>query len=117
LNDIKEHKSSKVAKGGHVKQWSAALQLMIVGFYVPLSLLIPTGFGFLLDRKASHEFPLYALIGLGVGTVIMVYGVYRMVRPFIRESKQQGKENQLGRPIMTTIGVLTGKRKKDKEEG
>ena len=114
MNDIKEHESSKVTKRGYVKQWSAALQLLIVGFYVPLSLLIPTGFGFLLDRKASHEFPLYALIGLGVGTVVMVYGVYRMVRPFIRESEQQGKENQLGRPIMTTIGLLTGKRKRTK---
>jgi hypothetical protein len=77
-----------------VKNWSAALQLLTVGFYVPLSLLIPTGIGFWLDRKASHEFPLCALIGLGVGTVIMVYGVYRMVRPFLRENKLEGKEDQ-----------------------
>lgn len=76
-----------------MKHWSAALQLLAVGFYVPLSLLIPTGLGFWLDRKASHEFPLYALIGLGVGTVIMVYGVYRMVRPFLRETEEKGKED------------------------
>jgi hypothetical protein len=100
-----------------VKNWSAALQLLIVGFYVPLSLLIPTGFGFWLDRKVSHEFPLYALIGLGLGTVVMVYGVYRMVRPFLRETQQEGKENHLSQPIMTTTGLLTCKRKKDKEEG
>ena len=75
-----------------MKNWSAALQLLIVGFYVPLSLLMPTGVGYWLDRKASHEFPLYALIGLGVGTVIMVYGVYRMVRPFLRENKLEGKK-------------------------
>ena len=99
-----------------MKHWSAALQLMTVGFFVPLSLLIPTGFGFWLDRKTFHEFPFYALIGLGVGTVIMVYGVYRMVRPFLREAEQKGKENHVSRPIMTTIGLLTCKRKKNEEE-
>ena len=100
-----------------MKNWPAALQLLTVGFYVPLSLLIPTGFGFWLDRKAAHGFPLYTLIGLGVGTVIMVYGVYRMVRPFLRESEQEGKEDQVSRPKMSAISLLTRKQKKDKEEG
>ena len=77
-----------------MKRRSAALQLLTVGFYVPLSLLIPTGFGFWLDRKASHEFPLYTLIGLGVGTLVMVYGVYRMVRPFLRETKQEKDQHR-----------------------
>jgi hypothetical protein len=97
-----------------VKQWSAALQVLTVGFYVPLSLLIPTGFGFWLDRKASHGFPLYTLIGLGVGTVIMVYGVYRMVRPFLRESEQEGNEDQVIRPKTTLSGLLASKRKMTK---
>jgi hypothetical protein len=99
-----------------MKHRSAALQLLTVGFYVPLSLLIPTGFGFWLDRKASHGFPLYTLIGLGVGTVVMVYGVYRMVRPFLRESEQKGKEDQVSRPRMSTISLLTREQKRDKEE-
>ncbi len=94
-----------------MRDWSAALQLMIVGFYVPLSMLIPTGLGFWLDRKASHGFPLYTIIGLGVGTVIMVYGVYRMVRPFLRESEQEGKEDQISRPKTTVVGLLASKRK------
>jgi len=99
-----------------VKNWSAALQLLTVGFYVPLSLLIPTGIGFWLDRKALHEFPVYTLIGLGVGTVIMVYGVYRMVRPFLQEAKTEGKEDQVSRPLMTVVGLLTSKKNKDKGE-
>lgn len=77
-----------------MKNWSTALQLLTVGFYVPLSLLIPTGLGFLVDIKASHEFPLYTLIGLGVGTLVMVYGVYRMVRPFLRETKQEKDQHR-----------------------
>ena len=100
-----------------MKRRSAALQLLTVGFYVPLSLLIPTGFGFWLDRKGSHEFPLYTLIGLGVGTVIMVYGVYRMVQPFLRETEKEEKENHPSRPTMSTTSMETRKQKKDKEEG
>ena len=100
-----------------MKNWSAALQLLIVGFYVPLSLLIPTGAGLWLDRRTAHEFPLFALIGLGVGTVIMVYGVYRMVRPFLQEAKTVGKEEQLRPSFARLAALLTSTRKKDKEEG
>ena len=96
-----------------MKQWSAALQVLIVGFYVPISLLIPTGIGFLLDRSAEHIFPSYALIGLGIGTVIMVYGVYRIVKPFLDEAKEKTKKKEtlpgLGR-IMTS-----GQKKQNKE--
>jgi zinc transporter ZupT len=97
-----------------VKNWSAALQLLIVGFYVPLSLLIPTGIGLWIDRRAAHEFPLFALIGLGVGTVIMVYGVYRMVRPFLQEAKKEEKEEQVYPPIVKLITLLTSRQKKRK---
>ena len=100
-----------------MKNWSAALQLLIVGFYVPSSLLIPTGVGLWLDRRAAHEFPLFALIGLGVGTVIMVWGVYRMVRPFLQEAKTEGKEAQVRLPLAKLAALLISRRKKDKEEG
>ena len=99
-----------------MKNWSAALQLLTVGFYVPLSLLIPTGVGFWLDRKALHEFPVYTLIGLGVGTVIMVYGVYRMLRPFLQEAKREEKKEQVRPPITKSTALLDSKQKKDKEE-
>lgn len=68
--------------------WPVAVQLIVVGFYVAFSLIIPTIIGFWLDTRGSHSFPLYALIGLGFGTVLMIYGVYIMVRPFIREAKK-----------------------------
>lgn len=80
-----------------MKDWSAALQLLVVSFYVPLSLLMPTGIGLLLDKRAGHEFPAYTLIGLGIGTVIMVYGVYRMVRPFLQETTGETKEEEKGK--------------------
>lgn len=96
-----------------MKQWPAALQVLIVGFYVPISLLTPTGIGFVLDRRAGHGIPLYALIGLGLGTVIMVYGVYRIVKPFLDEAKEKTRHKkslpQLGR-------VMTAKSKKRNNE-
>jgi hypothetical protein len=91
--------------------------LLAVGFYVPLSLLIPTGIGFWFDRRALHEFPLYTLIGLGVGTIIMVYGVYRMVRPFLQEAKREEKKEEVRPPITKTTTLLNSKQEKDKEQG
>jgi hypothetical protein len=102
-------------KGSGVKNWSAALQLLVVGFYVPLSLLMPTGIGLWLDRRAGHGFPSYALIGLFMGTVIMVYGVYRMVRPFLREAMGDTKEEET-RPWPVRIIMSIGARRvKEKE--
>jgi len=99
-----------------MKNWPAALQLLIVGFYVPLSLLIPTGIGLWLDRKVFHEFPLCTLIGLGIGTVIMVYGVYQMLRPFLKEDKTAGKESHVKqkRAKNTTL-INSGQKRSNKK--
>jgi zinc transporter ZupT len=79
--------------GTLVKNWPAAVQLFIVGFYVAASLIIPTVIGFLVGVKLSHPV-LFPLIGLGVGTVVMVYGVYRMVLPFWREARRAKKDKE-----------------------
>lgn len=100
-----------------MKNWSAALQLLVVGFYVPLSLLIPTGIGLWLDKKVFHEFPLCTLIGLGIGTVIMVYGVYQMLRPFLKEAKMVGKESHVKKKKAKSTTLLNSRQKKDKKEG
>ncbi len=100
-----------------MKNWSAALQLLVVGFYVPLSLLIPTGIGLWLDRKVFHEFPCYTLIGLAVGTIIMVYGVYQMLRPFLKEAKMVGKESHVKQKKAKSTTLLNSRQKKDKKEG
>lgn len=100
---------------GIVRQWGAAIQLLVVGLYVAFSLLIPTGIGFWLDKRTSHEFPWFTLIGLGVGTVIMIYGVYRLVCPFLQQAKREGKEGQIIRPIRTLINMLPSKQEREKE--
>ncbi len=98
-----------------MKKWPAAMQLLIVGFYVAFSLLIPTGIGFWFDKRASHAFPLFTLIGLGVGTLIMVYGVYHMVKPFLEEAKREEKEERLRGPARILSNLTSPSRKKDKE--
>ena len=70
-----------------MKNWSAVMQLLIVGFYVAFSLLIPTGIGFWLGRKLGHEV-MFPLIGLGIGTIIMAYGVYQMVKPLLHQARK-----------------------------
>ncbi len=74
-----------------MKRSSAALQLVAVGWYVALSLLIPTGIGYLVDRKFETT-PLFMLVGLGLGTVLMVFGVYRMVRQ-VQMADENGKKS------------------------
>lgn len=63
-----------------------------VGWYIAGSLLIPFAIGFWLDRKKFDSFPLFTLSGLGVGTIIMIYGLYRIVRQIqaSEESKKKG---------------------------
>jgi zinc transporter ZupT len=82
--------------GTLVKKWPAAAQLFIVGVYVAASLIVPTVIGFWVGGKLGHP-ALFPLIGLGVGTVVMVYGVYRMVLPFWREARELKEKGQSGR--------------------
>jgi hypothetical protein len=74
------------------KEWARPLWfLLTVGWYVALSLVIPTGIGYWLDRPQIFDtHPLYTLVGFGIGTVIAFYGLYRMLRRFYTE--QRGKE-------------------------
>ena len=71
------------------KEWLKPLGFMLtIGWYVALSLIIPTGIGYWLDLPGQFDSkPLYTLIGFGIGTVISFYGLYRMLRKFYQEQK------------------------------
>lgn len=99
-----------------MKQWPAAMQLLVVGFYVAFSLIIPAGIGVWLDKRASHEFPLFTIIGLGLGTIIMIYGVYHMVKPFLEQAKKEGREEQLSGPAKIISRLASSKEKGDEEQ-
>jgi hypothetical protein len=79
------------------KEWARPLGfLLTVGWYVALSLVIPTGIGYWLDRpKIFDTHPLYTLVGFGIGTVIAFYGLYRMLRRFHTEQRGQEEDKEL----------------------
>jgi len=98
-----------------LKKWSTAFQLLAVGFYVPISLLIPTAAGFWFDTKLEHDFPSCALVGLAIGTIIMAYGVYQMVRPFLNEAKKIEHYNA-EKKIHSGKPLISSKNKSNKKE-
>ena len=73
--------------------------LFTVGWYVALSLVIPTGIGYFLDQPGQFDSePRYTLIGFGVGTVLAFYGLFRLMRRFYLEQKEQEIKNKQKSP-------------------
>ena len=56
-----------------------------------LSLVIPTGIGYWLDNKFDKQ-PLFILIGLGVGTFVAFYGLFRMLRRYKAEQEERQRK-------------------------
>jgi hypothetical protein len=85
------------------KEWVRPLWfLFTVGWYVVLSLIIPTLIGVWLDSpERFNARPLYTLIGFFLGSVIAFYGLYRMLRQFYREQtkNQKGQNKDKGTEI------------------
>ena len=79
------------------REWVRPVWLIFnVGWYVALSLAVPTGIGYWLDRPERFDtHPLYTLVGFGIGTITAFYGLYRMLRQFYMEQKEQEKDKGL----------------------
>jgi len=67
-----------------------ALRLVGVGFFIGGSILLGVLAGLWLDSKLNTG-PILVIIGLLLGVVIALYGVYRMLLPLM--SNKQNKEN------------------------
>jgi hypothetical protein len=81
---------------GRLKEWVRPLQfLLTVGWYVALSLIIPVGIGYWLDRpEVFDKRPLFSFIGLGVGTVVAFFGLFRMLLRYQAEQEEQRKNKK-----------------------
>ena len=81
---------------GSLKEWVRPLQfLLTVGWYVALSLIVPVGIGYWLDRpEMLNKRPLFTFIGLGVGTVIAFAGLLRMLLRYQAEEERIRKESK-----------------------
>ena len=99
-----------------MRKWPILVPLLTVGFYVAFSLLVPTIIGWWIGAKTHHEL-LFPLIGLGIGTIIMVYGVYRMLRPFLQEFEWDEKDKeQIRQPMRMFLDLVFPKQKRDKRK-
>ena len=78
-----------------MKEWVRPLQfLFTVGWYVALSLIIPVAIGYWLDRPdVLDKRPLFILIGLGVGTFLAFFGLFKMLIRYQAEQEKQRKNN------------------------
>jgi len=81
---------------GDLKEWARPLQfLLTVGWYVALSLIIPVGIGYWLDRpEMLNRQPLFTFIGLGVGTIIAFGGLIRMLLKYQAEQEKLRKNKK-----------------------
>ena len=70
-----------------MEKWVPALKVTGIGFYIATCIVGGTFAGWWLGGKR----PLFMIIGLVVGLVIAVYGVYRMIKPLIKNNQE--KEN------------------------
>ena len=79
-----------------MKEWVRPLQfLLTVGWYVGLSLIIPVGIGYWFDSPNMFDKkPLFTFIGLGVGTVIAFFGLFRMLIQFQSEQEKMRKDKK-----------------------
>ena len=73
-----------------MSRWVAALRLTGVGFYIAACILLGTFVGLWLDGKLNTK-PIFMIVGLFIGLVLAIYGVYQMIRPLMNNKRD--KEN------------------------
>jgi len=79
-----------------VKEWVVPLRLLLtVGWYVALSLMIPVGIGYWLDRPDMlNKGALFTFVGLGVGTFIAFFGLIRILLRYQAEQEGLNKKQE-----------------------
>jgi F0F1-type ATP synthase assembly protein I len=65
---------------------SLALRYLGVGWYVALCIVIGVLGGRWIDGQAGTS-PIFTLLGIVLGAIAASYGIYKMVRPLLRESE------------------------------
>ncbi len=60
-----------------------------------LSLMIPVGIGYWLDRpEMFNKSPLFTFIGLGVGTFIAFFGLVQLLLRYKKEQEAQSEKEE-----------------------
>ena len=72
--------------------WLSAMRFVGIGAYVGVSILLGVYVGSLLDWRFDTQ-PLFTLLGLALGLVVAVVGVYRMLVAIIKEWQDNDKRS------------------------
>ena len=72
--------------GAGMRRWRAALNIIGVGWFVGLSILLGVLGGLWLDSKLNTQ-PVFVLVGLFLGLVIAGFGVYHMLLPLFKDKE------------------------------
>ena len=68
------------------KEIPLMMQLLGMGLYVTLSMILPTAIGFYLDSRGPYSLPVCTLSGLGLGTLVMIIGLYKLARYDVQDA-------------------------------
>ena len=66
-----------------MRRWQAALNIIGIGWFIGLSILLGVLGGLWLDSKLSTQ-PIFILVGLLFGLIVAFYGAYRMLLPLFK---------------------------------
>lgn len=69
--------------------WRAALGVLGVGWYIAIAIILGLLCGIWVDGRFGTK-PVFTIIGLVIGVITAVYGVYKMILPFIKNKQGKG---------------------------
>ncbi len=69
-----------------MRRWQAALNIIGVGWFVGLSILLGVFGGLCLDSKFNTQ-PIFVLAGLFLGLIVAGFGVYHMLLPLFKDKE------------------------------
>ncbi len=69
-------------------KWVYAFRFIGIGWYVAICIGGGIGLGIWLDRR-FHQSITFTLIGVFLGLVVAVLGIYRMIEPLIKEQNDK----------------------------
>ncbi len=72
-----------------MSRWSGAMRLIGVGFFISTSIIGGVMVGLWLDSKFNTE-PLLVLVGLLLGLIVSIFGVYEMLLPLLQKKREDG---------------------------
>jgi F0F1-type ATP synthase assembly protein I len=66
-----------------MQRWQSALQVLEVGWFIGLAILLGILGGLWLDNRLSTR-PLFTIVGLILGLVVAIVGAVKLIMPIIK---------------------------------